>query len=112
MSCNQGNINYARFILLMHDHADQLSCIRLNSIHYCGGLQVSIRLFTFLSQGHCNLLHSDHYNNWVSIYQYFWGQNQYSVFLSQFQYKILMNQYSWRHWDMMIEDLGEHTTGN
>ena len=32
MSCNQGNINYARFILLMHDHADQLSCIRLDSI--------------------------------------------------------------------------------
>ena len=35
----------------------------------------------------------------MGLYQYFWGQNQYSVFLSQFQYKILMNQYSWRHWN-------------
>ena len=59
-------------------------------------LQVCIRLFTFSSQDHCNLLYSDHSK--LGLYQYFWGQNQYSVFLSQFQYKILMNQYSWRHW--------------
>ena len=30
-------------------------------------LQVCIRLFTFSSQGHCNLLYSDHSNDWVAI---------------------------------------------
>ena len=68
MSCNQGNINYARFILLMHDHADQLSCIRLDSIiPFVVVYKFTFRLFTFSLQGHCNLLHSDHFNNWVSI---------------------------------------------
>ena len=36
-------------------------------LYFCSGLQVCIRLFTFSSQDHCNLLYSDHSNNWVSI---------------------------------------------
>ena len=43
----------------------------------------------FSLQGHCNLLYSDHSNNWVSI---IFGVR--ISIQSQFQYKILMNRSS------------------